>query len=432
MRIGKELSSGIYDAGGLQYEAAISAKINALRNSGQYRIFVTIDRINGEYPLARVNNSAKKVVVWCSNDYLGMSQNKSVTNAMHLAIDKYGAGSGGSRNIGGTHGQYALLENSLASWHNKEKALVFPTGYSSNDATLQCLLRLFPDIVVFSDENNHASIINGIRSTSVDRSIFKHNNMRNLEKLLAAQPYKRRKIIVFESIYSMDGDIAPINEIVDLAKKYNALTFIDEVHAIGMYGPRGAGIAAQLGVDHKIDIIQGTMAKAIGVIGGYIAASAHIIDGIRSFASGFIFTTSLPPAICAACVASVEHLKSSAVERKLLHRKTELLRVALAEKKIPVMGQSVTHILPVLVGNSEKCTAAAQRLLQKHNIYLQAINSPTVAVGTERFRVNVTPNHSEQQISLLADALDEVFKYFNIETDSSKGAKVELIKRENI
>lgn len=398
------------------YERIISEKIQSLKASGQYREFVTINRLRGQYPLAMLNGDSETdpVVVWCSNDYLGMSQNPAVTEAMQDAITLYGAGSGGSRNIGGTHCQYVQLEAALADWHGKQAALVFPTGYGSNDATLQCLLRLFPDCIVFSDEKNHASIINGIRSTQADRAIFRHNDVAHLEALLAAQPLDRPKIIVFESVYSMDGDISPIEQIVDLAKRYNALTFLDEVHAIGMYGPRGAGIAAERGLADTIDIIQGTMAKAIGVIGGYITASALLIDGIRSFASGFIFTTSLPPAVVAACHASIEHLKASDAERNALHSKTALLRNALAEARIPLMESSVTHILPVRVGDAKKCKAAAERLLHLHRVYLQPINSPTVPVGTERFRVNVTPNHSEAQITYLTAALTEVFEHFEI------------------
>lgn len=398
------------------YAEILSDKLNSLKESGQYREFVTINRICGQYPLAKLNGKEdeQSVVVWCSNDYLGMSQHPVVTAVMHDAIRLYGAGSGGSRNIGGTHYHYTLLESSLADWHGKEAALVFPTGYSSNDATLQCLLRLFPNCIVFSDELNHASIINGIRSAKADRAIFRHNDVDHLEELLASQPRNRAKIIVFESIYSMDGDIAPIEKITNLASKYNALTFLDEVHAIGMYGPRGAGMAAELGVADRIDIIQGTMAKAIGVIGGYIASSALLIDAVRSFASGFIFTTSLPPAVVAACYASVEYLKSSDKERKELHRKTIMLRETLTQAGIPVMQSSETHILPVLIGDAKKCKAAAQRLLEKHKIYLQPINSPTVPIGTERFRVNVTPNHTEEQILQLTDALKEVFHYFDI------------------
>ncbi|WP_339230180.1 5-aminolevulinate synthase [Aeribacillus sp. FSL K6-2833] len=398
------------------YTEILSDKLNSLKERGQYREFITINRICGQYPLAKLNGKEDEqpVVVWCSNDYLGMSQHPLVIEAMQEAIRLNGAGSGGSRNIGGTHYQYTLLESSLADWHGKEAALVFPTGYSSNDATLQCLLRLFPNCIVFSDELNHASIINGIRSAKADRAIFRHNDVEHLEELLASQPHNRAKIIVFESIYSMDGDIAPIKEIVNLAKKYNALTFLDEVHAIGMYGPRGAGIAAELGVANLIDIIQGTMAKAIGVIGGYITASELLIDAVRSFASGFIFTTSLPPTIVAACYTSIGYLKSSDKERNELHRKTNQLRKMLVQAGISVMPSSVTHILPVMIRDAKKCKAAAQRMLEKHKIYLQPINPPTVPVGTERFRVNVTPNHTEEQMLQLTDALNEVFCHFNI------------------
>lgn len=401
------------------YNGIINTKLQSLKDSGQYREFVTLNRIRGQYPLAYLNGNetSEPVVVWCSNDYLGMSQHPVVVDAMKSAVQAFGAGSGGSRNIGGTHFHYASLESSLADWHGKEAGLVFPTGYSSNDATLQCLLRLFSDCIIFSDELNHASIINGIRSTKADRSVFRHNDVDHLEELLAEQPYERAKIIVFESVYSMDGDISPIKEIVKLAKKYNAITFLDEVHAIGIYGPRGAGIAAQLGISESVDIIQGTMAKGIGVIGGYITSSKLMIDAIRSFAPGFIFTTSLPPGIMAACYASVEHLKHSDIERNDLHTKTQILREIFNKARIPIMKSSETHIIPVLIGDSNKCKAAANRLLEKHKVYLQPINSPTVPVGTERFRVNVTPNHTEMQIQHLADSFTEVFKHFNIPLD---------------
>ncbi|GAA0431676.1 hypothetical protein GCM10008934_21460 [Virgibacillus salarius] len=271
-----------------------------------------------------------------------------------------------------------------------------------------------PDCTIFSDELNHASIINGIRSTKAACAVFRHNDVSHLEELLVEQLIDQPKIIVFESVYSMDGDVSPIKEICDLAEQYNALTFIDEVHAIGMYGPRGAGKAAELGIEHRLDIIQGTMAKGIGVIGGYIATSNEIIDVIRSFASGFIFTTSLPPSIVAACNASLEHLKASNHERDVLHRKTKILREELNRAGIPIMKSSETHILPVLIGEAQKCKDAAKRLLERHRVYLQPINSPTVPVGTERFRVNVTPNHTEEQILQLKDALIEVFNHFDI------------------
>ncbi|MEU9322435.1 5-aminolevulinate synthase [Streptomyces canus] len=393
------------------YEQFLSAKLRDLQAGGQYREFVDIDRRAGAYPTALrrlADGTRREVTVWCSNDYLGMSQHPKVLEAMHRAVDEYGAGSGGSRNIGGTHAHYRALETSLAEWHGKEAALVFPTGYGSNDATLQCLLRLLPDPIVLSDELNHASLINGIRSTRAERAVFRHNDVDHLRELLTAQPHDRAKIVVFESVYSMDGDVAPIEEIAELAREHNALTFLDEVHAIGMYGPRGSGLAADLGVDHLVDIVQGTMAKAIGVIGGYIAGSATLVDAVRSFASGFIFTTSLPPAVVAACHASVEHLKNSEAERRTLHDKTRVLRDALAAAGITVMPCSTTHVLPVLVGDATACKRAAVRLLDEYDVYLQPINSPTVPVGTERFRVNVTPNHTDADIAHLVEALSEV------------------------
>jgi 5-aminolevulinate synthase len=397
------------------YQALLQDKLEALHTSGQYRHFTTLNRICGRYPLAHLTeNNDSEVVVWCSNDYLGMSQHQDVREAMHRAVDSYGAGAGGSRNIGGTHNLFSRLESSIACWHGKEAALVFPTGFGSNDATLQCLLRQLTDCVVFSDELNHASIVNGIRAVSAERQVFRHNDVAHLEELLSRYPIDRPKIVVFESIYSMDGDRAPIVEIVRVAKKYNALTYLDEVHAVGMYGPRGAGLAAELGVEDQLDIIQGTMAKAIGIIGGYVASSCTMIDAIRSLCTGFIFTTALPPAVVAGCLASIEHLKTSDTEREALHAKTRYLRDQLQMRGIPVMPCSTTHVLPVLIGHGLLCKSAAERLLYTHSVYLQPINSPSVPVGTERFRVNVTPNHSEAQIEHLADALQETFLHFNI------------------
>jgi len=397
------------------YQSILRQQLELLKSSNQYRTFTTLSRICGQYPFAKLGAEHETpVVVWCSNDYLGMSQHPLVRQQMHLALEAYGAGSGGSRNIGGTHELYAQLEGSLADWHEKEAALVFPTGFGSNDATLQCLLRRIPDCVVASDERNHASIVNGIRATSNERRVFRHNDAEHLEQILAGYPFDRPKLVVFESIYSMDGDIAPIAKIVEIAKRFNALTYLDEVHAVGMYGPRGAGIAAALGLADQVDIIQGTMAKAIGVIGGYITSTHTLIDAVRSFATGFIFTTSLPPAITAGCLASIEHLKTSSGEREQLHRNTARLRERLRQQDIPVMPCSETHVLPVLVGDAERCKAAAHRLLSVHGIYLQPINSPSVPVGTERFRVNATPNHAPEQIDHLATSLREVFDHFSI------------------
>lgn len=397
------------------YQALLQEQLETLKASNQYRTFTPLSRICGRYPLARLgSNSGQQVVVWCSNDYLGMSQHPEVRQRMHEALEAYGAGSGGSRNIAGSHELYPRLEKSLAKWHHKKAALVFPTGFGSNDTTLQCLLRRLPDCVVVSDELNHASIISGIRATTNERRVFRHNDVEDLKQILASYPLQRPKIVVFESIYSMDGDTAPIGEIVEIAQQYNALTYLDEVHAVGMYGPQGAGLAAAQGVADKVDIIQGTMAKAIGVIGGYIASSKIIIDTVRSFATGFIFTTSLPPAIAAGCLASVEHLKHSEAERQALHERTATLRSCLAHHGIEVMPCSQTHVLPVLIGNALLCKAAAERLLHIHGIYLQPINSPSVPVGTERFRINATPNHSDMQIEHLAVSLKETFLHFGL------------------
>ncbi|WP_338884337.1 5-aminolevulinate synthase [Xenorhabdus sp. TH1] len=397
------------------YQSKLLEKLNKLKLDGQYRTFTYLNRRCGDYPLATLgDNNENSVVVWCSNDYLGMSENMFVRQAMHDAIESHGAGSGGSRNIGGSHEIYQHLEAELAGWHYKEAALVFPTGFGSNDATIQCLLRLFPDLVVISDELNHASIVNGIRATKNQREVFKHNDTEDLEHILQQYPNERPKLIIFESIYSMDGDIAPLEEIVALAKKYNAMTFLDEVHAIGMYGPKGAGIAAKKNISHKIDIIQGTMAKAIGIIGGYIAANSIIIDSIRSFATGFIFTTSLPPCIAAGSLVSIKYIKENDILREQLHSNTRLIRELFAEKGIPVMPCSETHILPVLIGDAVKCKAAAERLLKCHGIYIQPINYPSVPIGTERFRINATPKHTKEHIIQLADAITEVFNYLSL------------------
>ncbi len=403
------------------YQSLLREQLELLKSSNQYRTFTTLSRICGQYPFAKLNGEQPDpVVVWCSNDYLGMSQHPTVREQMHLALETYGAGSGGSRNIGGSYELYERLEASLADWHDKEAALVFPTGFGSNDATLQCLLRQIPDCVVISDALNHASIVNGIRATPNERQVFRHNDVEHLAQILSRYPIGQPKLIVFESIYSMDGDIAPIADIVEVAKRFNALTYLDEVHAVGMYGARGAGIAAELDLLDlldlldKIDIIQGTMAKAIGVIGGYIASTRVIVDAVRSFATGFIFTTSLPPAVTAGCLASVEHLKSSDDERQKLQINTALLRERLKQHDIPVMPCSKTHVLPVLVGDAERCKVAALRLLHTHGVYLQPINYPSVPVGTERFRVNATPNHSQAQIENLAVCLRETFDHFAI------------------
>lgn len=394
------------------YKKRCNDLVDELKITNQYREFKEINRVGGNYPLAKNNNS--EINVFCSNDYLGMSQNKEVMLAMVDAIIKYGAGAGGSRNIGGTHKYFSLLEKSLSDWHKKESALIYPTGYSSNDATIQCLLRKFPDMVVFSDSKNHASIINGIRSVKNTKEVFEHNDVLDLEEKLKQYPINTPKIIIFESVYSMDGDVAPIKEIAGLAKTYNALTYLDEVHAVGMYGETGAGYSELLDVENEIDIIQSTMAKGIGIIGGYIVSTEEIVDLVRSYASGFIFTTALPPSIVAGCLASVNHIRKSSEERDLLHKRTEYLREKLEEYSIPVLPVSSTHIIPVIIGDSQKCKEASEELLKTFNIYVQPINSPTVEKGTERFRINVTPNHTEEHIDHLCLAINTVFDKLDI------------------
>ncbi|MGN8198374.1 5-aminolevulinate synthase [Salinisphaera sp. RV14] len=410
------------------YQSLFREKVDLLKESGEYRVFRRIDRRCGEYPTCYMGGDKPgQGVVWCSNDYLNMSQHPDVLDAMFAALRTHGAGSGGSRNIGGTHGFFDELEESLAEWHGKESALVFPTGFSSNDATLQCLLRIIPNCHVFSDASNHASIINGIRGTKATCHVFAHNDVSDLEAKLSAIPLDTPKIVVFESVYSMDGDIAPISEIVDLAEQHNALTYLDEVHAVGMYGPRGSGLAAKLGIDHRIDIIQGTMAKAVGIIGGYIASRETITDAVRSYCTGFIFTTALRPAVVAGCSASISHLKRSATERSELARKTSLLRDCLARSAIPVMACSETHILPVPVRDAKKCTLAANYLADEHGIYIQPINSPTVPQGTERFRVNVTPCHTYEHIEALSKALADTFEVFEITRSRGRPSREEAI-----
>lgn len=395
------------------YKTLFFDKISELKEKGSYREFTEINRLSSKYPLAKGENG-QELIVFCSNDYLGMSQNQKVINDMSDALNEFGAGSGGSRNIGGSHRYFKLLENEISDWHKKESALIFPTGYSSNDASLQGLLRTFPDMVVFSDQKNHASIINALRSVKNTIEIFEHNNIMHLKDLLSKYENNTPKLIVFESVYSMDGDVAPINEIVNLAKEHNSLTFLDEVHAIGMYGEEGRGYSDVLGVQDDIDIIQSTMAKGIGIIGGYIAGEKWLIDVIRSYSSGFIFTTALPPVIVAGCLRSIKIVRSNDALRESLQSKTRYLRRKLKDNGIEVLDQSSTHILPVIIGDSKQCTKAAKMLFENFSIYVQAINSPTVESGTERFRINVTPNHSEEQMDLLVSAIVFVFDQLNI------------------
>ena len=401
------------------YERHAKNLLDQLKDNGNYRTFISINRLMGKYPNAinegTITTPAKSSVeVWCSNDYLAMSQDSRVVQAMTEASQAYGAGSGGSRNIGGTNREIVALESEIADWFHKERSLVFPTGYSSNDATLEALSSIYPDAIIYSDELNHASMIAGIRRHKGLRRVFRHNDMSHLAALLAADDSSRPKIIACESVYSMDGDKADIAGIVALARKYNALTYLDEVHAIGMYGDQGRGIASQEGLLEEIDLIQGTMAKSIGVIGGFIAGRDWLVDAIRSFAPGFIFTTALPPAIVAACRRSIDIVRSDSRPRTQLHENTARLREELRRRSVPVMPSSTTHVLPIKVGQSTRCVQAAAVLLDDYGLYLQPICPPTVPIGTSRFRVNATPAHTPSQIVRFASALDEVFDRLSI------------------
>ncbi|HVZ90755.1 MAG TPA: 5-aminolevulinate synthase [Rhizomicrobium sp.] len=381
-----------------------------LKREGRYRVFTDILRERGGYPRADFfsQGARRPVTVWCSNDYLGMGQHPKVLAAMHEAVDAAGAGSGGTRNISGTTHYHVELEAELAELHAKEAALLFTSGFVSNDATLATLAKLLPGLVVFSDALNHASMIEGIRHGGVEKRIFRHNDMADLERLLAAVDPSAPKLIVFESVYSMDGDFGPVREICDLAEKYGALTYIDEVHGVGLYGPRGAGVAARDGQMHRIDIVEGTLAKAFGVMGGYIAASSELIDCIRSYAPGFIFTTSLAPAIAAGVLASIRHLKESEVERETLQARARLLKRLLSEAGLPAM-PSPSHIVPVFVGEASLCKTVSDSLLYDHGIYVQPVNFPTVPRGGERLRFTPSPLHSEDMLRELVRALDAVW-----------------------
>lgn len=390
--------------------------LTALHDEGRYREFAELRRIRGKFPKARLfaDGSERDVTVWCSNDYLGMGQHPEVLSAMHEALDLTGAGAGGTRNISGTSVYHVRLEAELASLHGKPRALLFNSGYMANQATLATLGRLLPDCAILSDELNHASMIEGIRHGRCKKAVWRHNDLTDLEEKLADLEYERPKIVAFESVYSMDGDIAPIAQVCALAKKYNALTYLDEVHAVGMYGQSGGGIAERDGLLNEVDIIEGTLAKAFGVMGGYIVASNDIVDAIRSYAPGFIFTTSLAPVLAAGALASVRHLKASNTERSLQQKHATILRRRLAEKGLPVV-DAPSHIVPVMVGCPVRCKALTDRLLEEFSIYVQPINYPTVPRGTERLRLTPGPLHGAAEIAQLVDALDELWGYFELE-----------------
>lgn len=381
-----------------------------LRRENRYRVFADIMRRSGAYPAAdlHAHNQVRPITVWCSNDYLGMSQHPKVLAAMRAAIDRTGAGSGGTRNISGTTHYHVELERELAELHRKEAALLFTSGFISNDATLSTLCRLLPGLVIFSDELNHASMIEGIRRGGAVKRVYRHNDVEHLQSLLKEIDPAQPKLIAFESVYSMDGDFGRIGEICDLAGRFGALTYLDEVHGVGLYGPRGAGVAARDGALEQIDIVEGTLAKAFGVMGGYIAAGAEIVDCVRSFASGFIFTTSLPPAVAAGVLASVRHLKESDSERKVLQERATRLKHLLLEAGLPVM-PSPSHIVPVRVGDAALCKSVSDSLLYDHAIFVQPVNYPTVPRGSERLRFTPSPVHTDAMMDALVAALDKVW-----------------------
>ncbi|MDA1152891.1 MAG: 5-aminolevulinate synthase [Proteobacteria bacterium] len=399
----------------MNYREILKSKLNQLKSESRYRTFVELERQTGLHPHAVWNspNGPKDVVIWCSNDYLGMGQNPDAVKALTNAIDTHGTGAGGTRNISGTSAAIVALEAELAELHGKERALVLTSGYVANEASISAIAGLFDDILILSDEMNHASIISGIRYARCDKVIFRHNDVAHLEELLAAQPLDRPKLIIFESVYSMDGDTSPIAEIVALAETYNALTYLDEVHAVGMYGDEGGGIAQMRGLQNRVDIIQGTLGKAYGVVGGYITADDVICDAVRSFGSGFIFTTALPPALAHGALASIRHLRRSTNEREAQQRQATRLKTKLRNAGLPLL-EGDTHIIPVMVRDAAKCSRICQILLQEFSIYVQPINYPTVPVGTERLRLTPGPLHSDAMID---DLVASLLKAFAIASD---------------
>ena len=402
----------------MKHLKAFEDAISTIRDEGRYRVFIDLQRHRGAFPKATArfdHGEEKDIIVWCSNDYLGMGQDDDVINAMHEAVDAFGAGSGGTRNISGTTRFHVDLERELADLHGKDSALLFTSGYVSNEATLSTLAKILPDVIIYSDALNHASMIEGIRRSGCDRRIFRHNDMGHLRALMENDDADRPKVIAFESVYSMDGDVAPMKELCDLADEFNAITYLDEVHAVGMYGHEGAGVAQRDGVMDRIDIIEGTLAKAYGVMGGYIATDATVVDAIRSMAPGFIFTTSTCPVMAAGALQSVSKLRSE--EGRRLRRehqaKAELLKQKFRDAGLPLM-ESETHIVPLMVGDPERCKALSDTLLHDFGVYVQPINYPTVPKGTERLRFTPSPVHTEEMMADLVTALLAIWKQLGL------------------
>lgn len=406
----------------MNYNKFFQEAVTRLHDEKRYRVFVDLERIVGGFPRAVWHDSgrAREVTIWCSNDYLGMGQHTDVVKVLCSVAGNIGVGAGGTRNISGTSCYLVELEEELADLHNKEAGLVFTSGFVSNEASISTIARLLPNCLILSDELNHASMIEGIRRSGVEKEIFRHSDLNHLEELLKTVSQNRAKLIVFESIYSMDGDIAPVKEIADLADKYNAMTYIDEVHAVGMYGLRGGGITERDNLSERIDVIEGTLAKAYGSLGGYITASRSIIDAVRCHATGFIFTTALPPAIAAAATAAIRHLKKSQLERTMQQRQAKWTKDILMGAGLPVM-PSQTHIIPIIVGDPDLCKKATDYLLRKHRIYIQPINYPTVSRGTERLRITPTPYHDDAQIETLKNALLETWNALSIPFGNNVG-----------
>ena len=399
----------------MDYNAFFASALKTLRDERRYRVFADLERIAGRFPHALWHSpqGAREVVIWCSNDYLGMAQHPKVIGAMVDVAARMGTGAGGTRNIAGTNHPLVELERELANLHGKEAALVFTSGYVSNQTGIPTIAKLLPNCLILSDALNHNSMIEGVRQSGCEKQVWRHNDVGHLEELLKAADPDRPKLIVFESLYSMDGDVAPVHAICDLAERYNAMTYVDEVHAVGMYGARGGGICEREGAMHRVDVLEGTLAKAFGCLGGFITASRDVIDAVRSYAPGFIFTTALPPAICAAATAAIRHLKTSSWERERHQDRAARVKAVLNAAGLPVMG-STTHIVPLFVGDAEKCKQASDLLLSEHGIYIQPINYPTVARGEERLRITPSPYHDDHLIDHLAEALVDVWERLDL------------------